>query len=71
MNDFKVHKKNITTYVLIDGDEKEFRHGFESFMHFKAKVPVILMLIQGDYSALEEILKAVERRIPILILEVS
>jgi hypothetical protein len=57
--------------LIIDNDEaNNFRKKFESNLQIKYK-PVILIMIQGGYNSLEDILDAIERQIPILLFSVN
>ena len=64
----KILDKNHTTFIITDGDENEFRKNFEEILN--QETPVILVLIQGDAGALEDVLSGIERQIPILIVVV-
>jgi prephenate dehydratase len=61
--------KNHTTFIIIDGDEHEFRKDFE--VQLQERTPVILVLIQGDSTALVKILNRIERQLSILVVGVS
>jgi hypothetical protein len=62
-------EKNHTDFLIIDGDEKEFRMNFENAMSIF--LPVILVLIQGGYNELENILNGIYRQMSILIIAVN
>jgi hypothetical protein len=56
--------------IINDDEANDFRKKFESNLHINYK-PVILILIQGGYNSLEDILNAIERQIPILLFSVN
>ena len=61
--------KNHTNFLIVDGDEKEFRRNFEVKIH--ATAPVYYMLVQGGLDALEDVLYAIQMKISILIILVK
>jgi hypothetical protein len=60
--------KNHTTFIIIDGDEHEFRKDFE--VKLQEETAVILVLIQGDSKVLYDILNGIERQLSVLIVGV-
>jgi hypothetical protein len=57
---------------LIDGDKKEFRKKFEASInhHYSEKyqVGIVELLVQEGIDALEDVLNAIQMKIPILII---
>jgi hypothetical protein len=62
-------EKNHSDFLIVDGDENEFRKNFENEMSIF--LPVILVLIQGGYNELENILNGIHRQMSILIIAVN
>ena len=60
--------KNHTEFLIVDGDEKEFRKNFEN--QINDFLPVILVLVQGGYHELEDVLNAIHRKISVLVIAV-
>lgn len=61
--------KNHTILLLTHNGDANFRQNFESYMH--TSTPVVLVLIQGGPYRFDDVLNAIERKIPLLLLTVS
>ena len=64
----KILNPNHTNFLIIDGDEMEFRRRLE--MSLTVESPVVIFLIQGGLNALEDVLDSLKRKIPIVLVAV-
>ena len=51
-------------------DENEFRNKLENYIQESLKIPIFLIVVEGGYSAMRAIAKALDNKIPIILVAV-